>query len=105
MTVASLGCRVAGLIVVGLGLAVPPSAGQHGPPVPTSQQLVRRVDAYVGPYVRMRDFSGTVLVARGGRVLVDRAYGLASYELGLPASPTMRFGIGSVTKTFTAAAI
>jgi CubicO group peptidase (beta-lactamase class C family) len=53
----------------------------------------------------MRDFSGTVLVARGGRVLVDRAYGWASYELGIPASQTMRFGIGSVTKTFTAAAI
>lgn len=84
---------------------MPPCAGQHTPRGPTRQQLARLVDAYVEPLVRMRDFSGTVLVARHRRVLVRRAYGSASYELGVPVSPAMRFGIGSVTKTFTAAAI
>jgi len=105
MTVASPWCRVTGFIIIGLALAVPPSEGQHTPAVLTRQELARRVVAYVGPLVRMRDFSGAVLLARGGRVLVDSAYGLASYELGVRASSTMKFGIGSVTKTFTAAAI
>jgi CubicO group peptidase (beta-lactamase class C family) len=100
-----LGWRISGVIVGGLALAVPLSARRQRPAAPTRQHLARRVDAYVGPYVRMRDFSGTVLIARGGKVLVQRAYGPASYELGTPMSPRMRFGIGSVTKTFTAAAI
>lgn len=100
-----LGWRVPGLIVAGFALAGPRSAGQASAPVPASQPLARRVDAYVGPYVRMRDFSGTVLIARRGTVPLQRAYGLASYELGSPVSPAMRFGIGSVSKTFTAAAI
>ncbi len=98
---------ITGLIVPGLVLGALPCLAQHAPsrPPSTAQALAQRVDAYVAPYVRMRDFGGVVLVARGGRVLVARAYGLASYELGVPASLTMKFGIGSVTKTFTAAAI
>src|SRR5260370_4530686 len=98
---------MAGLIVPGLVLGTLACLAQHAPsrPPSTAQALAQRVDAYVAPYVRMRDFGGVVLVARGGRVLVARAYGLASYELGVPASLTMKFGIGSVTKTFTAAAI
>src|SRR5260370_12511973 len=105
-TAARTGC-ITGLIVPGLVLGALPCLAQHTPsrPPSTAQALAQRVDAYVAPYVRMRDFGGVVLVARGGRVLVARAYGLASYELGLPPSPTMKFCIGSVTQTVTAAAI
>lgn len=67
--------------------------------------LAERVDRYVAPYVRIRDFSGVVLVMRQGQPLVRRAYGLASYELGTPNVTATRFGIGSVSKTFTAAAV
>lgn len=100
-------CCIAGLIVTGLGLGALPVRAQHAPSRPprTAPGLAERVDAYVAPYLRMRDFGGVVLLARGGRVLVARGYGVASYELGIPASPTMKFGIGSITKTFTAAAI
>jgi CubicO group peptidase (beta-lactamase class C family) len=100
-------CCITGLIVPGLVLGALPCVAQHAPsrPLTTTRDFAQRVDAYVAPYVRLRDFGGVVLLARGGRVLVARAYGLASYELGVPVSPSMRFGIGSVTKTFTAAAI
>lgn len=57
------------------------------------------------PYVANRDFSGTVLVARHGHAIARRAYGLADYALDVPTSVDSRYGIGSVTKTFTAAAI
>lgn len=67
--------------------------------------LTRRVDAYVGPYVRSRNFSGAVLIAHGDRVLVRKAYGLANEELGVPNAPETRFHIASVSKSFTAAAV
>lgn len=64
-----------------------------------------QVDRYVKPLMEMRDFSGVVLVARAGHVLVRRAYGLSSQELHVAATPRTVYGIGSVSKTFTAAAI
>lgn len=50
-------------------------------------------------------FRGAVLLARKGEVLLRSGYGLANEEWRLPNTPTTRFRIGSVTKTFTAAAI
>lgn len=64
-----------------------------------------RVDAYMRPYVESGNFSGNVLVARGDRVLVERSYGQASYELMAPNSARTRFHIASVSKPFTAAAV
>jgi len=59
--------------------------------------LTAKVDAYLAPYVEMRDFAGTVVVARGDRVVVRRGYGDA------PAAAP--YAVGSIAKTVTAAAI
>jgi CubicO group peptidase (beta-lactamase class C family) len=67
--------------------------------------LERRVDDYLAPYVKGNNFLGAVLIARGDRVLVNRAYGEASYELHVANSPATRFHIASISKPFTAAAI
>lgn len=48
---------------------------------------------------------GAVLVAQKGEVLLNKAYGYASLELGVPMPADGQFEIGSVTKQFTAAAI
>jgi CubicO group peptidase (beta-lactamase class C family) len=45
--------------------------------------------------------SGIILVARGDRILLQRAYGFASWELRAPNSPATRFGIGSINKVMT----
>jgi len=45
-----------------------------------------------------------VLVARDGRVLMRKAYGSASVELGVPLRPEHVFRLGSITKQFTAVA-
>ncbi len=50
-------------------------------------------------------FRGAVLLARKGEVLLRDGYGLANEEWRIPNTPTTKFRIGSVTKTFTAAAI
>jgi len=71
----------------------------------TPAEFAARVDEYVDPYLRMRDFSGTILVARGGQVLVSRGYGNADLAESIAPTPTTPFAVGSISKTFTAAAI
>ncbi|HWA56577.1 MAG TPA: serine hydrolase domain-containing protein, partial [Gemmatimonadales bacterium] len=67
--------------------------------------LRRRVDQYFAPIVANHDFAGTVLIARGNRILLERGYGSADPELSVATVVTNRYRIASVTKTFTAAAI
>jgi D-alanyl-D-alanine carboxypeptidase len=50
-------------------------------------------------------FSGVVLVARGGEVLFQGAYGSADLVTGRPNRPETRFDIGSLNKLFTSTAI
>jgi D-alanyl-D-alanine carboxypeptidase len=50
-------------------------------------------------------FSGAVLVAKNGRVLFSRAYGLADRERGIPNTLQTRFRIGSMNKMFTGLAV
>lgn len=45
------------------------------------------------------------LVAKDGRTILRRAYGMANIELGVPMRPEHVFRIGSTTKLFTATAI
>ena len=46
-----------------------------------------------------------ILVARDGQVLMRKAYGAASVELGVPLRPEHVFRLGSITKQFTAVAV
>ena len=50
-------------------------------------------------------FSGAVLVARDGEVLVEDAWGFADREAGTPNTADTKFRIGSMNKMFTAVAI
>ena len=51
------------------------------------------------------EFSGSVLVARDGEILLDQGYGLANREWLIPNDGDTRFRLGSITKQFTAVAI
>src|SRR5688572_21573200 len=50
-------------------------------------------------------FSGVVLIAEGPTLLLHQGYGWADRERGVPFRPSTAFGLASVAKTFTAAAI
>jgi CubicO group peptidase (beta-lactamase class C family) len=50
-------------------------------------------------------FSGAVIVAKDGKVLLQKGYGLADREQNRPVTPATVFTIGSITKQFTGAAI
>jgi len=78
------------------------------PPAPSAidaAETVRRIEAYVAPYVDAGHLSGTLLVARGGEVLFERAYGMADHELGVPNTPRTRHCVASITKPMTIAAV
>ncbi len=71
----------------------------------SDSQVASQIEAYLQPFAETNNFSGAVLVARKGRVLFERGYGMANYELQVPNSPATRFHIASVSKPFTAMAI
>src|SRR5690348_16951567 len=71
----------------------------------SEQGVEAKVDAYVKPFVEDNNFSGAILIAKGGKILVDKGYGLANYELSVRNTPRTHFHIASISKSFTAAAI
>ncbi|MCI0486526.1 MAG: serine hydrolase [Blastocatellia bacterium] len=64
-----------------------------------------QADRYLAPYLEMKDFSGVVFLARDGKILLSKGYGMSNYEHRVPNTPQTRFHIASISKTFTAAAI
>ena len=85
-------------------LAVTATPGPAAP-APTPIVGLPAADAYLAAQTAAGRFSGAVLVARDGRVLLEKAYGLADRESGLPNTPQTRYHIASLTKQFTAMAI
>jgi CubicO group peptidase (beta-lactamase class C family) len=70
-----------------------------------AQDIAARIDEYIQAHLKMGQFNGAVLVARDGKVIVSKGYGMANVELDVPNSPRTKFRLGSVTKQFTALAI
>src|SRR5947209_13753528 len=71
--------------------------------VAAAQDVSSRWEQIIQSQVTNHRFMGSVLVARGDTVLLDRGYGSANLEWQIPNSPTTKFRLGSVTKQFTAA--
>jgi CubicO group peptidase (beta-lactamase class C family) len=67
-------------------------------------EIGARLDQYLSRLVPY-GYSGAVLVAKDGTVILKKAYGLADREANQPYTTGMVSCIGSVTKQFTAAAI
>lgn len=67
--------------------------------------LEAQVDAYLKPYLETNNFSGAVLIARRGEVLLSKGYGPADRERRTMNTPQTKFHLASVSKPFTTAAI
>ena len=73
---------------------------------PTDAELIELVDTMAAEALDRPGAVGlSIAVARGGSVVLEKAYGLAEVEHGVPADAETMFRIGSVTKQYTAAAI
>ena len=76
----------------------PTSALETVPDLPRMEQVIQS-------FVCGRHFMGSVLVARGNEIILDKGYGFANLEWNIPNSPSTKFRLGSITKQFTAASI
>lgn len=63
------------------------------------------LDRFLVTQFKPNETGGVVLVAKSGKVLYKKAFGLADLELNVPVNDSMIFQIGSNTKQFTAVAI
>ncbi len=80
------------------------AACQGSPAAPITNHATA-VDHYLAAQSKQQEFSGTVLIAQHGKTLLAKGYGWADEESGLSNRLTTRFGIGSITKQFTAMAV
>ena len=67
--------------------------------------LPSKLDPIAEGYQNHRGFMGSVLVAKGGKIMLEKGYGLANWEWDIRNTPDTKFRLGSITKQFTATAI
>lgn len=67
--------------------------------------LGRELDAFLTDLEAKDAFTGAVLIARQGKPMFAKAYGLANREHEIPNRLDTRFNLGSMNKMFTAVAI
>jgi len=70
-----------------------------------TQNLEEKINEYIDPYLKMESFSGSILIAQKGEILLSKGYGMANYEHNIPNTPHTKFRLGSLTKQFTVMAI
>ncbi len=76
--------------------------------VPAFAQISGNLSGQLDAWARQaaeNGYHGSVLVASGGKILLENGYGLADRESGRKQSAETVFSVGSITKQFTAAAI
>ena len=89
----------AGLLLAVLGT---PLAAQT---VSLSQAQIARIDSAFVQYSRAGSPGCAVGVSRNDQVVLERSWGRAELEYGIPIIPATIFEAGSVSKQFTAAAV
>ncbi len=67
--------------------------------------ITNQIDELITGYAEDYLFSGSVLIAEKGLIILNKGYGIADYERDIKNTPHTQFSIGSVTKLFTCAAI
>jgi CubicO group peptidase (beta-lactamase class C family) len=86
----------------------PPGAPEPPPPAPAAPLPEEKIRALLEEFVTRAGafgFTGGVLVARNGKVILERGCGLADRSRGIPVTAATVFDIGSNTKDFTKMAI
>jgi CubicO group peptidase (beta-lactamase class C family) len=72
---------------------------------PQAIKVGRQLDSYMQMQVDRNHFTGTVLVAQNGKLLLTKGYGYANAEWETANTLRTKFRVGSLTKQFTATAI
>ncbi|WP_158512998.1 serine hydrolase [Flavisolibacter tropicus] len=75
------------------------------PTLTKAQTIAQNADALLTAYSDQHKFSGTVLIAKEGKVVFEKAYGYADQKAGRLNTTTTEFRVGSLTKMFTSTLI
>lgn len=70
----------------------------------TDREIAARADEYLKTRTEMGAFSGAVLIARDGKVVLRRGYGYADVDAQKPFTPETQLEVASISKMFTAMA-
>jgi len=70
-----------------------------------AKDIEAKVDEYISAYLKIGNFGGSILIAKDGRILLSKGYGMADLEHDVPNTPQTIFRLGSVTKQFTSMAM
>jgi len=73
--------------------------------ITAQQSAVDRLDKFMSEKYPTTEPGAAVLVAKDGKVILKKGYGLASISPAAPNKPDMIFRVGSITKQFTSTAI
>jgi len=84
---------VAALFLLSLALLPQTAFGQSS--------KAREIDAYLKPFAEANQFYGVVLAMQDGKIVYEKAYGLANADFKIANQPDTRFGIASITKLMT----
>jgi len=68
-------------------------------------ELIKKTELGLKKLAQDEEFSGTVILAKEGKVLIEKAIGMASKSYEIPNKMDTKFNIASVGKIFTALAI
>ncbi|HEX8186008.1 MAG TPA: serine hydrolase domain-containing protein, partial [Blastocatellia bacterium] len=71
----------------------------------TEAEIVSTLGSYLDDLAKQDKFSGVVLVAKDGKPVFEKAYGLANRTKNIPINKETKFNLGSMNKMFTAVAI
>jgi len=71
----------------------------------SGKTLKNEIDTMLQKSAELNSFSGSVLVAQNGNVILSSGYGFADRENNIPNTSQTRFPICSITKQFTAMAV
>jgi CubicO group peptidase (beta-lactamase class C family) len=92
------------LVAIGSGCAAHGTVGSARPS--GNDERVARIHAFADSVVRSVPVAGmSIVVTHGARTVMRRGYGVADVSTGRATTDTTAYRIGSLTKSFTAAAI
>ena len=90
--------------IVGLGMR-PAPAEETGGGKMSDKGIADHLDQYMKKLAGADVFSGSVLLAKGGKVVYKGAFGAANKDFGSPNRIDTKFNLGSMNKMFTALSI
>lgn len=88
-----------------LFLAAAAVAAAQTAPSAATPATPQRLEEQIRGYTSQDRFNGAILVAKDGKVVLSKGYGMANFEWNVPVTPDTKFRLGSITKQFTGMAV